>query len=591
MYSIDWWLSRLENVQRKGDGQYFARCPCHEDAMESLHLRETINEEGEDVVLVHCFAGCEYREIVASLAGEEPREDFVMEVSAAPYAVPQISLSKPGEEPAEVWWEGYTGIPREQWKDWGVVFDGMNIYFSWSFTPSRKIRSPNVFNPRTSQWEKNFRWEGGPKKFPLWPDFPEKMPSTIFLSEGESDWGVYKILDYPVWSVMQGSTSKIDPEIFKSLYGRGVRKIILGFDDDNSGHKGAKILAQILQDCGIQTYTLPLVTIRDPLLFEKDIRDVWFRYLSEYGEQAKARLREKIDEAVDRLLEAPTSSGRVSLDQFLKTPLSENRWLVPNKWLDASYGVFAGPPKIGKSIITMDLALSIASGTPFLGEFEIPRSSQGPVFLVGMEDSDISLQSRIQNMMNARGMFPGVRQGWQGSLHTEEMEFPDFSSVPIFFDLTRSFYLSEAHIQGLITWSLQMSHQAGYLHPKLIVLDPLFRISGGIDLFNASEVNDRVITPLKKIRDATGASVMLVHHTKKENKEVGAFDSWYGSVALFASSESFMTIPSRKEDADGFREIIFGSKDSGMEVYEYRPVFDADHLSCEVKPAVLVPAG
>lgn len=59
-------IARLEGVRRAGAG-YVARCPAHEDRNPSLSVRE-----GEhDRVLLKCFAGCEYHDIVAAL-GVEP---------------------------------------------------------------------------------------------------------------------------------------------------------------------------------------------------------------------------------------------------------------------------------------------------------------------------------------------------------------------------------------------------------------------------------------------------------------------------------------------------------------------------------------
>lgn len=603
-YPLEWYLERLVNVQRAGDGQYFARCPAHDDVMSSLHVKVTTDEDGEEIVLCHCFANCTYSEIMNALTNAEIPDEFQLDIQAV--SLPISTLSPPTPTPqvvmphstlpvtlagsvndyAKVWWASYTGIPATWWEEQGVVFEGSNIYFSWDFTPSRKVRSPNFLDARSGQWNKSFRWEGGPKKFPLWPDFPTEMPETIYLSEGESDWGVYKFLGYPVWSVMQGSASKIDPEIFRSLADRGVKRVVLGFDDDQSGHKGADQLVEILKNCGLRAYVLPLVSIRDPLLFEKDIRDVWFRYLSTCGSQEKAKvaLRAKVDEAVERLLATPASGGKVSLSQLFKMHTSESRWLIPGKWMEGSYGVFAGPPKIGKSIITLDLAISVATGTPFMGVFPV-ESGRGPVFLIGKEDSDLSLQTRAKEMINARGMFPREHEerDYGTNLVSHDLSFPSFDEIPLFFDLSKEFYLTDSHVRDLINWSLSSSREMGYAHPKLIVLDPLLRLSEGVDLFNASEVNQFVISPLKKIRDATGASVILVHHTKKESKDTPTFDSWYGSMALFASSESFMTIPSRKEDSEGFRQLIFGSKDSPVTSYKYRMLFGHETLACEVE--------
>jgi hypothetical protein len=59
-------LSRLEAVRRSGAG-WVARCPAHEDREPSLSIG--IGRAGN--VLLHCFAGCAFTDIVAAL-GEVP---------------------------------------------------------------------------------------------------------------------------------------------------------------------------------------------------------------------------------------------------------------------------------------------------------------------------------------------------------------------------------------------------------------------------------------------------------------------------------------------------------------------------------------
>jgi len=63
-------LERLEGVKRNGGG-FLARCPGHDDRHASL----SISEGRDGRVLLKCFSGCEFEEIVAAL-GLEPRDLF-----------------------------------------------------------------------------------------------------------------------------------------------------------------------------------------------------------------------------------------------------------------------------------------------------------------------------------------------------------------------------------------------------------------------------------------------------------------------------------------------------------------------------------
>jgi hypothetical protein len=60
--SIERLLSRLEKVTEKSKGQYAALCPAHDDKNPSLSVTAK-----DDRILIHCFAGCDVEEVLASV--------------------------------------------------------------------------------------------------------------------------------------------------------------------------------------------------------------------------------------------------------------------------------------------------------------------------------------------------------------------------------------------------------------------------------------------------------------------------------------------------------------------------------------------
>lgn len=64
-------LGRLEKVKSAGSGRWKACCPAHNDRDPSLSIREAADGK----VLVHCWAGCETRDILAAI-GLELRDLF-----------------------------------------------------------------------------------------------------------------------------------------------------------------------------------------------------------------------------------------------------------------------------------------------------------------------------------------------------------------------------------------------------------------------------------------------------------------------------------------------------------------------------------
>lgn len=59
-------IGRLEGVRTRGDGQFLARCPAHDDRSPSLSVREI----DDGTILVKCFSGCTAFEIVAAVGLE-----------------------------------------------------------------------------------------------------------------------------------------------------------------------------------------------------------------------------------------------------------------------------------------------------------------------------------------------------------------------------------------------------------------------------------------------------------------------------------------------------------------------------------------
>lgn len=86
-------LSRLQGVQDKGNGQYMARCPCHDDKRQSLSVRM-----GENKIILHCMAGCEYEDILHSM-GVDWRDTMTPDALAAAQARSKKKAGKPVSKP------------------------------------------------------------------------------------------------------------------------------------------------------------------------------------------------------------------------------------------------------------------------------------------------------------------------------------------------------------------------------------------------------------------------------------------------------------------------------------------------------------
>jgi RecA-family ATPase len=80
----------------------------------------------------------------------------------------------------------------------------------------------------------------------------------------------------------------------------------------------------------------------------------------------------------------------------------EQRWLVSSLWSEEAVGVIGGEPKCCKSFLALDLAVSVAAGTPCLRRFHVPRP--GRVLLYAAEDALHIVRRRLDGISAAAGV-------------------------------------------------------------------------------------------------------------------------------------------------------------------------------------------
>lgn len=160
-------------------------------------------------------------------------------------------------------------------------------------------------------------------------------------------------------------------------------------------------------------------------------------------------------------------------------------WLVEQLWGACSVGVIGGAPKCSKTWLGLDLALSVATGTPCLGKYQVPE--RGPVLVYLAEDALPLVRDRVAGMARHRGL--------------------DLAAVEIHVITAPTLRLD------LDPHRAQLFETAKRLRPRLLLLDPLVRLHG-IDENNAGEVAE-LLAYIRSLQRRLDVSVVLVHHTRK----------------------------------------------------------------------------
>ena len=209
-------------------------------------------------------------------------------------------------------------------------------------------------------------------------------------------------------------------------------------------------------------------------------------------------------------------------------------WLVQDIWMDENVGWLAGVGKSYKSTLSLDLALSIASGKPFLGKYEVLKP--GPVLMVQEEDPVWRVAHRIRAMATAKEIIGNTLSYDDYSF---SLNVPPTVEVPLHISIGGGFgFNSEDKLKDL--------EEAIKEHkPRMVFLDPWFMMAQGIDEFKSGDVS-QILTLLKHWRNKYGCSICILHHFKKGNGE--ATERLYGSMALYAWSENSFFV--RRERAD-----------------------------------------
>ena len=141
--------------------------------------------------------------------------------------------------------------------------------------------------------------------------------------------------------------------------------------------------------------------------------------------------------------------------------------------------IFAGPPKVGKSRLLLQMELAVASGTPFWGL----GTEQGTVLALCLEDNLSRLQQRISELTD---------------------EPPDALHLATF---------SKSLADGLCNQLVEFLEE--HDDTNLIVIDTLQKVRGNTGDGNLYASDYQDIGMLKRIADGYQIAIVLVHHLRK----------------------------------------------------------------------------
>lgn len=185
----------------------------------------------------------------------------------------------------------------------------------------------------------------------------------------------------------------------------------------------------------------------------------------------------------------------------------DKAWLVRHLWSHAAVGLISGHPKVGKSWLGLDLAVSVASGTDCLGAF--PVEAPGPVLVFLAEDPLPRVRERIASLCALRHL--------------------PLDKIPLHVITAASLRLDDQGDRDRLTATV------AHLAPRLLLLDPLVRLHAGDE--NDARYIAQLLGFLRTLSRQHELAIAVVHHmSKKTTRHLG--QSLRGSSDLWAWTDS-----------------------------------------------------
>lgn len=244
------------------------------------------------------------------------------------------------------------------------------------------------------------------------------------------------------------------------------------------------------------------------------------------------------------------------------------KFLIRGMWPAGEYGILSGGPKDQKTWDAIDLAVSVASGTPWLNHF--PIDDVGPVLVFVGEGGDRQIVRRIEAIARAKDLDP---------------------------DALRIVVCTRAPHLGDDGHMAQLAKALKLYRPRLVIIDPLYLAGRGAKLGDIYAMGALLERAQHVCQDADAALQVIHHHNRSRDatgmaKVSGAGPVEWGRVIMTVKSVSRRTDPDKATHVLTELELIGGSiADDKFRINRTIRAVDPDDLDSDLEYAVTVLPG
>jgi len=444
----------LSNVRRMDDNRWSARCPIHDDKDNSLAVWYK-----DGMLSFKCYAHCDSKAITDALYAKYP--EYAELLGRAPKTKDKMEKEKITED-ARRWYISYLGVQPDVIASLPITFTENEVIFRFPGIDKVKIRTKG---------ERGAIWRGTGHTPDLWPLPPERVGEDIVITEGESDCIVARALGLEAYAITKGAATGLPTSVLIALRRRGARRIVVAMDADSAGRQAASKMVIAARQAGLAAIDLDLVAegLIEPLYGHKDIRDAYKHGKGQDLVEAVRHLLYRADES------RPLQPRKLSDIMTEDTPTD---FVIEGLLRVGGTTILIGEPKLGKSQMSLDLALAVSRGEAFAGL----ATKKGRVIYYALEDGEDIVRDRVKS----RGL-----TGMDEDLYIG-------TTPPVVEDSTA---LLEEHID--------------IFQPSMIIIDTLraMSVSTGKSENEASFADS--IYRIAKVARERGVAAIIVHHTVK----------------------------------------------------------------------------
>lgn len=188
---------------------------------------------------------------------------------------------------------------------------------------------------------------------------------------------------------------------------------------------------------------------------------------------------------------APTDRPMTLSELCKKDYPVHSDWLIRGWWLAEGCGLFAAEEKSSKTTLALAMGMCVAAGRPWLGRWEV---RQGPVLALFEEDHERTIRRRAKLLGVSMGLDP----------HLDNFHVLCQTGITIGGNRSRG----RGRLSALIR----------KYKPVLVILDPIRRLTPGVDENDSRAVSD-YLGWLRRQQRECKCAIMCLHHFSKESKE------------------------------------------------------------------------